>query len=496
MSEPVASLADLRRKKMRKPSAPAPTLFDLVPPPKLPSSLLSAPASAASFPLVEPADAPKVWTVAELMGRLRGLVERSYTSVTVEGEISNWRPAASGHCYFTLKDGNAQLAIVMFRAEAQRLGFHPQDGAAVRVSGALTIYESRGQMQLVAERMEQVGLGALLAATRALKERLRAEGIFDRKRALPDFPRCIGVITSLQGAALRDIVKVCRRRHAGVSLLVYPVAVQGPNCAAEVAAALAWFSQHPHRADVVLVARGGGSWEDLHGFDDETVVRAIATCSLPVITGIGHATDSTLADAAADVCAPTPSSAAELVTASHHRLSERVDALRQRSLRAIRFHLLQARQRFMELRAEASLHRAGDRFRIGSQRLDDLDGKMQDALAASVGQQHRAIDRLEDRLARRSPAGAVVAGRLRSAALDERLRRAGNRLTSARRTDCRTLEAQLAALSPLAILERGYALIQDSEGNVVRDAGKVYSGQGVVARLARGRFRARVEYSE
>ncbi len=186
-----------------------------------------------------------MWSVGELVRQVRGLVERSYGQIAVEGEISNWRPAASGHCYFTLKDRDAQLSVVMFRRQASLLRFAPKDGDAVRLRGQLSVYESRGQMQLVAEWMEQVGMGAMLAAVRELKERLRREGLFDRKRPLPEFPRCIGVVTSLQGAALRDIVKVCRRRHAAVKLLIYPAAVQGARCAEEIAAGVRWFSAHP-----------------------------------------------------------------------------------------------------------------------------------------------------------------------------------------------------------------------------------------------------------
>ena len=298
----------------------------------------------------------------------------------MEGEISNWRPAATGHCYFTLKDGAAQLSVVMFRRQASLIRFQPKDGDAVRLRGQLSVYENRGQMQLIAEWMEPRGLGALLAAVRELKERLRREGLFDRKRPLPPFPKCIGIVTSVQGAALRDIVKVCRRRHAAVNLLIYPAAVQGPRCAIEVAAGVRWFSRHPERADVVIVARGGGSWEDLHGFDDERVARAIAACAVPVIVGVGHATDSTIADAAADVCAPTPSAAAELVTAAQHRIEERVERLHSRLARAGRYEMLRARQRLSRLGAEMVLRRVRDGFDRRAQRFDELDLRMNNAI--------------------------------------------------------------------------------------------------------------------
>jgi len=340
--------------------------------------------------VASPAAEARVWTVGDLVREVRGLVERSYGQIAVEGEVSNWRPAVSGHCYFTLKDGNAQLSVVMFRRQAGLLRFKPKDGDAVRLRGQVSVYESRGQMQLIAESMEEVGQGALLAAVQRLKERLRREGLFDRKRPLPAFPKCIGVVTSLQGAALRDIVKVCRRRHAAVNLLIYPAAVQGPRCAAEIIAGVEWFSAHPERADVVLVARGGGSWEDLHGFDDEGVARAIAACSLPVIVGIGHATDTTIADAAADVCAPTPSAAAELLTAAQHRVEERLERLRTRVLRAGRYEMLRARQRFSHLSAEAALRRLRDALSRREQRMDEL-GFRAEAAAARVLREAGAV---------------------------------------------------------------------------------------------------------
>jgi exodeoxyribonuclease VII large subunit len=344
-SDEIPTLAELRGARGRRARQPAagssaPTLFDAPmdtapAPPTKEARARKAAAGVAETAVAEETKVssvsePRVWSVGELVRQVRGLVERSYGQISVKGEISNWRPATSGHCYFTLKDRDAQLSIVIFRRQASLLRFQPKDGDAVRLRGQLSVYESRGQMQLVAEWMEQVGLGAMLAAVRALKERLRHEGLFDRKRPLPEFPRCIGIVTSLQGAALRDIVKVCRRRHAAVKLLIYPAAVQGARCATEVAAGVRWFSAHPKQADVVIVARGGGSWEDLHGFDDEDVARAIAACAVPVISGIGHATDTTIADAAADVCAPTPSAAAELVTAAQHQVEARVDRLHSR----------------------------------------------------------------------------------------------------------------------------------------------------------------------
>ncbi len=434
----------------------------------------------------------RVWTVGDLVREVRELVERNYAQITVDGEISNWRPAGSGHCYFTLKDGNAQLSVVMFRRQAALLRFKPKDGDAVRLRGQVSVYESRGQMQLIAESMEEVGQGALLAAVQRLKERLRSEGLFERKRPLPAFPKCIGVVTSLQGAALRDIVKVCRRRHAAVNLLIYPAAVQGPRCAVEVIAGLRWFSAHPDRADVVIVARGGGSWEDLHGFDDEGVARAIAACAVPVIAGIGHATDTTIADAAADVCAPTPSAAAELVTAAQHRIEERVARLRGRVLRAGSYEILRARQRFSRLSAEAALRRLQNALARREQRVDELGFRAEAAVVRRLRAHGERLARLGSRLQRQDVALRVVESTRRLERLRSRLESVGSVVAAARLQRVETCASRLEALSPLRVLERGYALVYGPDGRLLRSSASVSEDETIVARLAEGSLRAKV----
>jgi len=434
----------------------------------------------------------RVWSVGDLVREVRGLVERSYAQITVDGEISNWRPAGSGHCYFTLKDGDAQLSVVMFRRQAALLRFKPKDGDAVRLRGQVSVYESRGQMQLIAESMEEVGQGALLAAVQRLKEKLRREGLFDRKRPLPAFPKCIGVVTSLQGAALRDIVKVCRRRHAAVNLLIYPAAVQGPRCAAEVIAGVEWFSAHADRADVVIVARGGGSWEDLHGFDDEGVARAIAACAVPVIAGIGHATDTTIADAAADVCAPTPSAAAELVTATQHRIEERVARLRGRVLRAGSYEMLRARQRFSRLSAEAALRRLRDSLSRREQRMDELGFRAESAMARALRGRGERLTRLNNRLQRQDVSLRLAADARKLERLRSRLESAGAAVATTRLQQVERYASRLEALSPLRVLERGYALVYGPDGKLLRSAASVVAYDTVTARLAEGSFRARV----
>ncbi len=507
MADEIPSLADLRSSHSKRVAGPRksiaakpPSLFDAEV--RMEDVLAEQarslnPTVPAKIVTTKPEDAaPRVWSVTELVRQVRGLVERNYMQVAVEGEISNWRPAASGHCYFTLKDGDAQLSIVMFRRQATLLRFKPKDGDAVRLRGSLSIYEQRGQMQLVAETMEQVGLGAMLAAVRELKERLRREGLFERKRPLPAFPRCIGVVTSLQGAALRDIVKVCRRRHAAVNLLVYPAAVQGPNCAAEIAAGVLWFSAHPDVADVVIVARGGGSWEDLHGFDDERVVRAFAACNVPVITGIGHAVDSTIADAAADVCAPTPSAAAELVTAAQQGIAERVARLQSRLTRAGSYELLRARQRLAQLSAEVVLRRVRDSFGQRAQRLDELAFRAESGLTRSMAARSGRWNRLDARLRRQHTSLRLGADERRLATLRMRLHNARSTAVDAGRSRVERATNRLDALSPLRVLERGYALVYGPDGKLLRSSSVVEQGTRIVAQLAQGRLRATVDTKE
>jgi exodeoxyribonuclease VII large subunit len=482
-SDKVPSLADLRRgRKPRtaKTAQAAPGLFD------------DAQSAVEHSPTVTAAEPARVWTVSDLVSQVRSLVEKSYRQVVVEGEISNWRPASSGHCYFTLKDREAQLSVVMFRREAALLSFKPKDGDAVRLHGQLSVYESRGQMQLIAESMHQVGLGALLATVRELKERLRREGLFERKRPLPAFPRCIGVVTSLRGAALQDIIKVCRRRHSAARLLIYPAIVQGARCAESVAAGVRWFSAHPDHADVVIVARGGGSWEELHGFDDEALVRAIAACAVPVITGIGHATDSTIADDAADVSAPTPSAAAELVTAAQYRVEERVARLAARLHRAGRYELLRARQPYASLTVNVVLEHAQAALARREQRLDDLEQRLELAATGWLRTRSQRLTQFESRLAHHRLDLRLARRRAAFASLFERLRQARSHTTRNMRARIERSDLRLNALNPLRVLERGYALVYGSDGRLLRSSRQVAGGEEIMARLAEGRIQATV----
>src|SRR5438270_5068303 len=287
----------------------------------------------------------RIFSVRDLVGMVRTAVEREYTDIWIGGEISNYRPADSGHLYFTLKDGEAQLRVVMFRTQSRLLRFRPENGMEIVARGRVTIYESRGELQLIAEYLDPKGAGALQIAFEQLKAKLAAEGLFDaaRKKPIPMLPRCIGIVTSPRGAAIHDILNVLRRRHASARLLIYPAQVQGEAAASEVAAGIRYFNK-ARKVDVIVVARGGGSLEDLAAFNDEGLARTIAASELPVISAIGHETDFTITDFVADLRAATPSAAAEMVIQSKHQLAEHLTHLRERLGRAARYRLLIARQ--------------------------------------------------------------------------------------------------------------------------------------------------------
>jgi exodeoxyribonuclease VII large subunit len=425
-------------------------------------------------------------------------VEAGYADVWVVGEISNCRPAPSGHVYFTLKDGEAQLPVVLFRRQAQLLRFRPQDGLAVLVRGRVSVYESRGQLQLVAETLEPRGAGALQLAFEQLKARLLADGLFDaaRKRALPPFPRRVGVITSTGGAVLHDIVKVIRRRHARLNLLIYPALMQGPECAASVVAGIRLFNRNPERADVILIARGGGSIEDLAGFNDEGLARAIAGSELPVVSAIGHETDFTIADFVADLRAPTPSAAAELITAAQHGIEERVRSLENRVRRAIRYQLILARQRLgassvaqMHSRVQAAIGRRG-------QRLDDLAHRLESAIGRRLRAPGARAAALAARLERHNPAVRLALARRRFESAVQALGRCAVSSMAARAARLSHASARLEALSPLAVLSRGYALVYAADGRLLRDAAEAQPGEMIRARLASGALEAEVTKTE
>ena len=406
------------------------------------------------LPVRQRDDAP--WTVGELVSTLRGTLE-NHGTVWVAGEICNYRPAQSGHVYFTLKDGEAQLGAVLFRRQAALLRWQPSDGAAVLLRGRLSVFEGRGQLQLIAETLEPRGAGALQLLFEQLKAKLRDEGLFDteRKRPLPAFPRRVGVVTSAQGAVIRDIVTVCRRRHGCINLLVYPAAVQGEGAAAEIAAGIRYLNQATDRGDaersvdLIVLARGGGSAEDLAAFNDETLARAIAGSGLPVVSAVGHETDFTIADFVADLRAPTPSAAAELITESQHRVEERLQALGARLYRAVRFQQVSARQRFLGLATEGVLQRTQNGIERRQQRVDVLGERMERAAIELRRGARERLRGLEARLQRQDVGLQMRHARTVLQAHTERLRQGGCVAAGAPRAPVGASKRQIArALAP------------------------------------------------
>ncbi len=443
----------------------------------------------------EPRRQRRIWPVRELVSHIRELIEEDFGDIWVEGEISNYRPAPSGHVYFTLKEADAQLPIVLFRRQAMLLRFRPEDGLHVLVRGRVSVYEQRGQMQLVAETMEPVGAGSLQLAFEQLKERLKAEGLFEvaRKRPLPAFPRTAGIVTSPTGAVIRDFLNIVSRRHSGLNVLLYPVSVQGESAPAEIEAALAELNAGG-LADLIVLARGGGSLEDLAAFNSERVARAIAGSRLPVVSAVGHETDFTIADFAADLRAPTPSAAAELITEAQHTVAEHLAAQSRRLERAASFQVLQARQRFAHSAVDgraasqmsALLHRR-------AQRLDDLSFRLESAVANGLRQWRNHAADLAAAVVRHDPRQSLAHARQRLLALRARLEQSLERSLRSSAFRLGALDARLHSLSPLAVLDRGYALVLGAEGSLIRSAAQLTAGDAVTTRLADGVFTSRVE---
>lgn len=442
----------------------------------------------------EPRPARHIWPVHELVSQVRELVEQEFGDVWVEGEISNFRLAPSGHVYFTLKDAEAQLPIVFFRRNVMLLRFRPEDGLHVLVRGRLSVYEQRGQMQLVAETMEPVGAGSLQLAFEQLKEKLKAEGLFDaaRKRPLPLFPRTVGIITSPTGAVIRDFLNIVGRRHSGLNVLLCPASVQGDSAPAEIESALSELNSGG-LVDLIVLARGGGSLEDLAAFNSERVARAIVASHLPVVSAIGHETDFTIADFAADLRAPTPSAAAELVTEAQFKIAEVLAALSHRLERAAGYRLLQARNGFAgveisraESRISALLHRL-------AQRLDEAVLCLDTAMTAHLRARRNRVMELAEAILHRDPRPRLAHAREHLADFRARLQRSTERLLESSAAKLGALDARLQSLSPLAVLDRGYALVLSSEGALIRSTVQLTPGDPVTTRLADGSFISRVE---
>jgi exodeoxyribonuclease VII large subunit len=342
-------------------------------------------------------------------------------------------------------------------------------------------------MQLVAETMEEVGSGSLMEAFEKLKEKLRAEGLFDesRKQPLPAFPRCVGIVTSPTGAVIRDFLNVTSRRHAALDVLLYPAAVQGASAAAEIAAGIAHFNRS-RTVDAIVIARGGGSIEDLAPFNSEMLARVIASSELPIVSAVGHETDFTIADFVADLRAPTPSAAAELITAQQHRVEERVEELHQRLLRACRYRLMMASEHLARVSIAAASLRIRDALGRRQQRLDELQFRLEAAIARRERTASTLLQEVTARLLRQGPSHSLLAKRERVEALQHRLVRSTSAGLEARRSQLRNAESRLHSLSPLAVLGRGYAVVFNQRGELVRDAEDLLPGETLESRFSKG----------
>lgn len=446
-------------------------------------------------PAAPPRPVRRVYSVSELTSGIRTLIENTFGEVWVEGEISNCKVWNTGHMYFTLKDGGAQIKAVMFRTAVRYLRFKPEDGLHVIARGRLNVYEPKGEYQIVCEHMEPHGLGALQLAFEQLKKKLQAEGLFAsaRKRPLPALPRRIGIVTSLDGAALRDILKVLRRRAPNASVLIRPARVQGDDAAADVATALRMIVKAPG-VDVVIVGRGGGSIEDLWAFNEERVARAIVNCPVPVISAVGHEVDVTIADFVADLRAPTPSAAAEMVVAAKDEFCSRIDRLSGRLHAAARADLQRRRHAVHLLSSRRGLAGFHGRLALRGRHAAELTHDVRNAIRASIDRRARTYRSLRQRLEQRDLARHLASMRGRLTGATGRLTGAAGRTRHRADARFRALAGRLENLSPLAVLGRGYAVCWNADRTaIVRSAASVAPGDRVHVRLASGEIEARVD---
>jgi len=462
-----------------------------------------------------PAPTRDVYSVSRLNREVRVLLERGLGVLWVEGELSNFSQPPSGHWYFSLKDRDAQLRCAMYRVKNALVGFTPGAGMQVLVRGRISLYEPRGEFQLIIEHLEEAGVGALRREFERLKTRLAAEGLFahERKRALPRFPRRIGVITSPAGAALRDILKILARRYPPAAVLIYPSAVQGAAAVPTLVGALTTASARGD-CDVLILARGGGSLEDLWAFNDERVARAICACALPVVSGVGHEIDFTIADFVADARAPTPSAAAEMVVPDRHACLEALARTAQRLETGMRRELRVVRARLETIGRLLGREHPGVRLQQQMQRLDDLAQRLAGSTRGALRCEGARLAELRARLQQHSPRHALGGWGERNQSLQLRLARAMGesqahagaraaqlqaRLERAARERIVRSEQRLAlaqraldAVSPLATVRRGFAIVKRADGTVLTDAATVAIGEQIEASLAHGSLTARV----
>jgi exodeoxyribonuclease VII large subunit len=445
-------------------------------------------------------------SVSELTSQVRGALENRFASVWVEGEISNFKAHTSGHWYFTIKDESAQLRATCFRGVNRAIRFRPSDGLQVRARGRLTVYEPRGDYELAVEGLDPVGAGALRVAFEQLRERLAAEGLFDEalKRELPLLPRRVGVVTSPTGAALRDIVRAVERRTRTVSILVAPARVQGEGAAGEIARAVESLNEYHLRAlgegregvDAIIVGRGGGSAEDLWAFNEEEVARAIRASVVPVISAVGHETDFTIADFAADVRAATPTAAAELVAEREDEIASYVEDLTHGLVNAARYRLITERARVQEAAMSYGFDAVRRALRAAGEQREGATRRLERALTRGFEQARRRAEAASCRLSPARTAARANEARVRLAVLWAELERAAAERLEDGRGRVAVAAAALDAMSPLAVLGRGYALVHDESGRLLSSARETAAGERVRVRLAEGALGCVVERVE
>jgi exodeoxyribonuclease VII large subunit len=447
-------------------------------------------------------------TVSELTAAIRTALEARFPAVWVEGEISNFKAHSSGHWYFTIKDEDAQLRAKCFRSANTRIRFRPTDGLHVRARGRLSVYAPRGEYEMVVESLDPIGAGALRIAFEQLRDRLQAEGLFAKelKRPLPVFPRRVGIVTSPTGAAIRDILNVISRRTRTVHVLFSPARVQGETAGPDIVRAIRLINQHHERAlregrsgdlvDVLIVGRGGGSSEDLWAFNQEEVARAIRKSVIPVISAVGHETDFTIADFVADFRAPTPSAAAEIVAAHEDQICSSLERLGRQLVRLTRFRIVDARAKVQEQALSQVFDEVRARLRDARANTSSATHELQTLITRTVRNAQSRANAVTHKLSPARLQTRVVNAQARfetaslgcSAAMELQLQQARERL--------RLAAASLDALSPLAVLQRGYAIAQDKSGMLLRDAKSVAVGDEVRVRLVKGRLNTRVDSVE
>jgi exodeoxyribonuclease VII large subunit len=434
-----------------------------------------------------------IWTVSQVTRSIKRLFEREVPALWVTGEIANLSNHRSGHVYFTLKDARTQITAAWFNAGGAARNLGLRDGTAVEAFGRISIYESSGNYQLVVNTLRPQGMGELQQKYELLKRKLHGEGLFsgERKRRLPRLPQSIGVITSTDGAALRDFLQILDRRFKNMHIRIFPSKVQGEGCAADVAQGIRFFNDAA-ACDVIVVTRGGGSIEDLWGFNDERLARAIASSRIPVISAIGHEVDVTISDLVSDLRAPTPSAAAELVVDTRVNLQQQVSRSRDRLIAALRFRLERARRRLQAAANHHVLREPRHVLRQHSQRIDHLDQRLRQGLQRRQQYERQRLEHLRARLLLRSPHTPLKDARARVGALQERAQRCVGLQLQQRRDRVARIHAQLHALSPLNVLERGYAILLDAKGHALRTSQEAEVGSQLRGLLAQGEHKLSV----